>query len=68
MSYSLYIFAKINCQTNEKPDKTIWKNYFMKLLNARPLFTVSLPSLDSLAHLLGHMAIMNTCKFSFLES
>ena len=67
LQVTVYIFAKINCQTNEKPNRKIWKNYFMKLLNyARPLFTVSLQTLDRLAHRLGHTAIMNTLKFSFL--
>ena len=56
----------MNYQTNEKPDKTIWKNKFRKLLNARPLFTVSLPPLDNLAYFLGHTAVMNTLKYSFM--
>ena len=51
-SYRLYIFTKINCQTHKKPDKMTSKNYFRKLLNAHPLFTVSLPSSNNLVHFL----------------
>ena len=39
----------MNYQRFEKPDKTASKNYFRKLLGARPLFTVILLSLDNLA-------------------
>ena len=42
------------------------KNYFGKLLNALPLFTVSLPSSDNLAHFLGHMTIKNPFKYSII--
>ena len=63
-----YIFTKINYQTNKKPDKTASKNYFKKLLSARPIFTVSSPSSDNLAHLLGHTAIMNPFKYLIMYS
>ena len=51
-----------------KPDKTVSKNYFGNLLSARPLFTVSLPSLDSLAHFLYHTAILNPFKYSNMQN
>ena len=57
-------FHQLNYQTAEKRDKTVSKNYFSKLPSARPLFTVSLPFLDSLAHFLGHTAVMSLFKHS----
>ena len=65
-SYRLYILTKISHQTNEKPNKTASKNYFRKLLSARPLFTVSLPPSDNLVHVLGHTATMNLFKYSVM--
>ena len=61
-----YIFAKINYQTNEGPDKTASKNYFRKLPSPRPIFTVSLPSSDNLVHFLGHTAIMTPFNYSIM--
>ena len=62
----IYIFTKINYQTNEKPDKTASKAYFRKLLNERPLFNVNLSSLDNLVHFLGHIAINNPFVHSIM--
>ena len=60
-----YIFSrKLNYQSFEKHDKTTSKNYFRKLLNARPIFTVSLSSLHDLARFLGPTEIMNLIKYS----
>ena len=42
------------------------KSYFRKPINARPLFTVSSSSLDNLAHLLGHTAIIIVFKYSIM--
>ena len=56
----------MNYQTIEKPDKTASKNYFRKLPNARPLFNVCLPTLDNLAHFLGHMAKIDPFKYSIM--
>ena len=63
-SYKLYTFTKINYQHIEKSDETVSKNYLGKLVNACLLFTVSLPSLDNLAHFLGQTVIMNLFKIS----
>ena len=59
-------FTKINYQTNEKPDKTVSINYFKKLPSARPLFVISLPCLDNLAHFLGHIAFLNSFEYSIM--
>ena len=53
---------KINYQTDEKPDKTVPKNYLRKVWSARHFVTVSLLSLDNLEQFLGHTAIMNPSK------
>ena len=66
LSLRLYIFSKINHQTHKKSDKTGSKNYLRKLLSARPFFTVSLPSSDSLVHFLGHTVIMNPSKYMIM--
>ena len=63
-SYGLYIFTKINHQTDEKPDKMVPKNYLKKVLSVCLFVNVSLPSLDNLGQLLGHTAIMNPFKYS----
>ena len=62
---TVYIFfTKISFQTDEKPDKSVSKNYFSKLVSARPLFTTNLPFLDNLVDSLGHRAIMTPLKYS----
>ena len=54
---------KVNYQSDEKPDKTVSKNYFRKLLSAH-LFTTSLPSLSNFEQFLGYTAILNYSKDS----
>ena len=60
----IFKFTKINYQNDEKPDKTVPKNYMSKVLNARPFVTLSLPFLDNLGQFLGHTAIMNPFEHS----
>ena len=56
-------FTRVYFQTDEKPVKIVSKSYCSKLQSARTLFTVNLPSVDSLAHFLGYTAIL-TPKYS----
>ena len=62
----LYIFRKINYQTNEKPDKTTSKNYFKKQLGARPLLSVNLQPSDNLTHFIDRTTLMNPLKYSII--
>ena len=54
----------MNFQTDEKSNKMVSKIYLRKLLSAHFPFAINLPSLDTLAHFLGHAAVMTPLKHS----
>ena len=62
-SCRIYIFAKINYQGIEKHDETASKNYFRKIVNACPLFTVR-SSLDNSAYFVGYFVPLNSISIS----